>query len=63
MFLYRAAYKWWNEAVDSLIGIQNAVQDWQTVFKNSIDMSADLLRRCGLWGCLLAAIVSSNIAQ
>jgi len=59
----RAAYKWWSEALDALIGVQNAVHVWISVLKNSLDMSADLLKRCGLWGCLLAAIISSNIAQ
>ena len=59
----RAAYKWWSEALDALLGVQNAVHDWSSVLKNSVDVSADLLKRCGLWGCLLAAIISSNIAQ
>jgi len=49
--------------MDALIGVENAVRDWQSVIKNSVDVSADLLKRCGLWGCLLSAIVSSNIAQ
>jgi len=59
----RAAYKWWSEALDALLGVQNAVHDWSSALKNSVDVSADLLKRCGLWGCLLAAIISSNIAQ
>jgi len=59
----RAAYKWWSEALDALLGIQNAVQDWRSVLKNPVDVSADLLKRCGLWGCLLAAVISSNMAQ
>jgi len=61
--LCRAAYKWWSEAIDSLIRVQNAVHEWRSVIKNSRDESADLLKRCGLWGCLLTAIISSNIAQ
>jgi len=61
--LRRAAYKWWSEALDSLIGIQNAVHNWQSVLKKSGDVSSDLLKKCGLWGCLLSGVISSNIAQ
>ena len=60
---YRAAYKWWSESVDALLGIANALHDWQTALTGSVDAPADLLKRCGPWGCLLAAVVSSNIAQ
>ena len=61
--LCRAAYKCWCEAIDALLGIENAVNEWSSVLKNSVDVSAELLKRCGLWGCLLVAVISSNIAQ
>ena len=61
--LHRGAYRWWSEAVDLLVGVQNSVHDWHSVSKNLVDPSVDLLKRCGLWGCLLAAVISSNIAQ
>jgi len=64
---FRAAIKSWTEAVDTLLGIENAVNDWQqSLSKNSskdVDLSAELLKRCGLWGSLLAGVICSNIAQ
>lgn len=59
----RAAYKWWAEALDLVLGADDVLHTWRDLFKDSTDISAELLKRCGIWGCVLAGILSSNIAQ
>jgi len=59
----RAAYKWWADALDLVLSADDVLHTWRDLFKDATDMSAELLKRCGIWGCLLAGILSSNIAQ
>lgn len=59
----RAAYKWWCEAVDLIVNMADAVSNWRRLFEGVEDISAELLKRCGLWGCLLGSVITSNISQ
>ncbi|RUS83830.1 hypothetical protein EGW08_008411 [Elysia chlorotica] len=67
----RAAFKWWCHSLDIILGMQDAVRTWReslTAGKTSAGAAADdtssvLLERCGLWGCIMAGVLASNIAQ
>ncbi|XP_052780184.1 cilia- and flagella-associated protein 54-like isoform X4 [Mya arenaria] len=59
----RAAYKWWTEALDLIFNADDVLHTWRDMFKDATDVSADMLNRCGIWGCILAGILTSNIAQ
>ncbi|XP_067928992.1 cilia- and flagella-associated protein 54-like [Watersipora subatra] len=59
----RSAYKWWCEAVDLILGQKDAVSRWRELFFEVTDISSKLLKRCGLWGCLLGSVITSNISQ
>lgn len=59
----RAAYKWWTEALELILNADDVLHSWRDLFKDVTDISAELLQRCGIWGCVLAAILTSNIAQ
>ena len=59
----RSAYKWWAEALDLILDADDALHTWRDLFKDSEDISADLLQRCGIWGCVLGGVLTSNIAQ
>lgn len=60
---YRAAYKWWCEAVDLILNQTDAVSKWRELFEHVDDISTELLKRCGMWGCLLGSVITSNISQ
>ncbi|KAK3102398.1 hypothetical protein FSP39_011137 [Pinctada imbricata] len=59
----RSAYKWWAESLDFTLNTTDALHTWRELFKDSTDISSDMLQRCGLWGCLLGGVLASNIAQ
>lgn len=59
----RSAYKWWCEAVDLILNMTDAVSNWRDIFDNVEDISTEILKRCGLWGCLLGSVITSNISQ
>ncbi|XP_071960070.1 cilia- and flagella-associated protein 54-like [Antedon mediterranea] len=61
----RAAYKWWSEGLDLILLTSDTLSTWRQILgKNSEDdISTQLLQRCGMWGCLLGAILASKIAQ
>lgn len=59
----RAAYKWWAEALDLILSTEDVLHSWRDLFKDATDISSELLKRCGIWGCILAGILTSNIAQ
>ncbi|XP_052282343.1 cilia- and flagella-associated protein 54-like isoform X6 [Dreissena polymorpha] len=59
----RAAFKWWTDALDLIFNAEDALHTWRDMFKDAKDISADMLRRCGIWGAILAGILTSNIAQ
>ena len=59
----RAAYKWWAESLDLILGGDDVIHKWRDIFKDVKDIGAELVKRCGIWGCLLGGVLSSNIAQ
>ncbi|XP_062618793.1 cilia- and flagella-associated protein 54-like [Saccostrea cucullata] len=59
----RGAYRWWAESLDHTLNTTDALHTWRGMMKDSTDISSDLLKRCGLWGCLLGGVLASNIAQ
>ncbi|XP_006820960.1 cilia- and flagella-associated protein 54-like [Saccoglossus kowalevskii] len=62
----RAAYKWWAEALDLIMNTTDTLHTWRELLSSGDphqDASAKLLERCGLWGCVLAGILTAKIAQ
>lgn len=60
----RAAYKWWSDALDLILGADDVLHTWRdSILKDVTEISEELLNRCGIWGCVLAGILTSNIAQ
>jgi hypothetical protein len=60
------AYKWWAEALDNILNTSDSLKNWRdisTALGQDIRPCEVLLQRCGIWGCLLAAVLASNIAQ
>ncbi|ESO99725.1 hypothetical protein LOTGIDRAFT_238729 [Lottia gigantea] len=59
----RSTFKWWCEGLDVILNLTDALHTWKSVLADNEDISRELLSRCGLWGCLLGGIITSNIAQ
>ncbi|GFO44544.1 hypothetical protein PoB_007104900 [Plakobranchus ocellatus] len=67
----RAAFKWWCNSLDIVLNMQDAVRTWRQSLSiaetaNSTmeeNISSVLLECCGLWGCIMAGVLASNIAQ
>ncbi|XP_064633928.1 cilia- and flagella-associated protein 54-like isoform X3 [Lineus longissimus] len=59
----KAAYTWWSNSLDVILNTTDAIRNWRSQMKPGIDISRELLDRCGLWGCILGGVVASNIAQ
>ncbi|XP_033102653.1 cilia- and flagella-associated protein 54-like isoform X3 [Anneissia japonica] len=61
----RAAFRWWSEALDLILKTTDTLHTWRKILGGSSedDISSQLLQRCGMWGCLLGAILASKIAQ
>lgn len=56
------AAKYWNEALGILTGYENLLKVWRKEFAVN-DLSEFLLKKYGIWICLLSANLISNIAQ
>ncbi|KAL8594729.1 hypothetical protein ACOMHN_051675 [Nucella lapillus] len=59
----RAAYRCWADSLDIVLGMTDALRTWRQQCQGQDDVSAWLLERCGLWGCVMAGVLASNIAQ
>jgi len=59
----RAAYKWWTSALDLVFHAEDVLHGWRDMIKDVTDVSTEILARCGMWGCMLAGSLTSNIAQ
>ena len=60
------AYRYWNEALDTLMGVKNCVIQWRKEFYNEETKVSDtekILEKCGIWGCLLGGVLTSKMAQ
>ncbi|XP_009989884.1 PREDICTED: putative uncharacterized protein C12orf63, partial [Tauraco erythrolophus] len=71
---YRAAFKYWCQALDETLNIADALNNWQELGfpKNATDcfavgrltdISQKFLSQAGVWGCLHAAVLVAKIAQ
>ncbi|XP_074644089.1 cilia- and flagella-associated protein 54-like [Tubulanus polymorphus] len=61
----KGAYQWWSDSLDIIMNITDSLHKWRDLVtgdKNK-DISTILQERYGLWGCLLAGVLSSKIAQ
>ncbi|XP_038069719.1 cilia- and flagella-associated protein 54-like [Patiria miniata] len=62
----RAAFKWWSESLDLIMNTTDTLHSWRQLLtgqKSQHEISSQLLDRCGMWGCLLGAVLASKIAQ
>ncbi|XP_063952273.1 cilia- and flagella-associated protein 54-like isoform X1 [Lytechinus pictus] len=61
----KAAYKWWSEALDLILGTNDTLTTWRRLLSDqqAENVSSQLLDRCGMWGCLLGAMLAAKIAQ
>lgn len=60
------AYKNWSEALDKLSGIKNCLTNWRKIFFDSDSSNfkiENILKKCGIWGCLLGGVITSKMAQ
>ncbi|KAL5267791.1 hypothetical protein ACHWQZ_G004738 [Mnemiopsis leidyi] len=53
----KGAFKWWCDALDTLLHVTNSLQNWHSFTPET------LLNKCQIWGCLLGACIASNISQ
>jgi len=71
---YRAAFKYWCQALDETLNIADALNNWEELglpksatdrfaVGRSTDISQKLLSQAGVWGCLHAAVLVAKIAQ
>ncbi|XP_022098854.1 cilia- and flagella-associated protein 54-like [Acanthaster planci] len=62
----RAAFKWWSESLDLIMNTTDTLHSWRQLLtgqRSQHEISSQLLDRCGMWGCLLGAVLASKIAQ
>ena len=61
------AYRFWNEALDTLTDCKNSLVNWRKEFhcKDSHDHvdTYKLVDKCGIWGCMLGGVVTAKMAQ
>lgn len=71
---YRAAFKYWCQALDETLNTDDILNTWQELGfpKNvtecfavgrSTDICQKFLSQAGIWGCLHAAVLVAKIAQ
>ena len=41
----------------------DALHNWRQLQKDKVNFSQVLLDKCGLWGCILGGVITSNVAQ
>eukprot|EP00058_Branchiostoma_floridae_P024582 XP_002610072.1 hypothetical protein BRAFLDRAFT_125670 [Branchiostoma floridae] len=59
----RAAYKCWSEALDIVMGMTDALHSWRKLMETGQSLAGSLLKKCGLWGCVLGGVLAAKIAQ
>ena len=60
------AYRYWNEALDTLLGVKNSIVQWRREFYDEeakVSLTEKVLEKCGIWGCVLGGVLSSKMAQ
>ncbi|XP_078673131.1 cilia- and flagella-associated protein 54-like isoform X2 [Branchiostoma floridae x Branchiostoma belcheri] len=59
----RAAYKCWSEALDIVMNMPDALHSWRKLMDTGQSLAGTLLKKCGLWGCVLGGVLAAKIAQ
>ncbi|XP_038666823.1 cilia- and flagella-associated protein 54 isoform X2 [Scyliorhinus canicula] len=65
----RAAFRCWCHAIDAIFNTTDFINNWKNSESSNIslehskDYSEFLLDQAGIWGCLLAGVLSAKIAQ
>ncbi|XP_053319636.1 cilia- and flagella-associated protein 54 [Spea bombifrons] len=67
----RAAFKCWCQALDEMLNMPDALNSWQELDSSpdskrngrSKDYSEKFLCRAGIWGCLLAAVITAKMSR
>lgn len=72
---YRAAFKYWCQALDETLNVVDVLNNWQKLgdFSKNVTgeftdgsfraLSKKFISEAGVWGCLHAAVLSAKIAQ
>ncbi|CAF4456295.1 unnamed protein product, partial [Rotaria magnacalcarata] len=52
------------DVIDTILGCHDGVTTWfkNDTLKTLLSSRGQLLQKCGIWGCLLGAIVTSKLA-
>ncbi|XP_046336681.2 cilia- and flagella-associated protein 54-like isoform X2 [Haliotis rufescens] len=59
----RGAYRCWSDSLDIVLNTTDTLHSWRELLQGPDDISQELLKRCGLWGCVQGGILASNMAQ
>ncbi|XP_071817646.1 cilia- and flagella-associated protein 54-like isoform X3 [Apostichopus japonicus] len=61
----RVAFRWWSEALDLIMSTEDTLHTWRELVrgKKQNDISTFFMKKCGIWGCILGAVLATKIAQ
>ncbi|XP_041347318.1 cilia- and flagella-associated protein 54-like [Gigantopelta aegis] len=59
----RGAFRYWSDSLDIVLNMTNCLKMWRSQLSDAADISSELMKRCGLWGCIHGGVLASNIAQ
>ncbi|XP_076801900.1 cilia- and flagella-associated protein 54-like [Clavelina lepadiformis] len=59
----KASHKWWTHALDQIFRVKDSLEHWKKTIKDTDNIPAELLSKCGIWGCLLAISLSCRIGE
>jgi hypothetical protein len=64
-YLTRESKTAWCDVIDTILQGHDVVTSWFKTdsLKNLLSNRTQLLQKCGIWGCLLGAIVSCKLAK
>lgn len=63
--LFRESKTAWCDVIDTILSGHDVIINWfkNDSMKNLLINRTQLLQKCGIWGCLLGAIVTSKLAK
>ena len=63
--LFRESKTAWCDVIDTILNGHDVIINWFKTdsMKNLLVNRVQLLQKCGVWGCLLGAIVTSKLAK
>lgn len=55
----------WCDVIDTILDGHDVVINWfkNETLRNLLTNRAQLLQKCGIWGCLIGAVVTSKLAK